>query len=126
MNSGTFPPTAGARVNTYAPNELIEEEGSTKGGWYVLLSGKVGVFKADLQVAEFSERGAVFGEISSILKQPRSARLTALEPTSVMYFDTDLDDLIVKHPKVAKTMLISLAERLVWTTDALWSARGEG
>jgi CRP-like cAMP-binding protein len=110
-------------VTDYAAQQVIEEEGSPKVGWYVLLSGKVGVFKRGLLVAEFAERGAVFGEISSILRRPRSARLVALEPTSVMYFDTDLDQLIADHPKVAKTMLVSLAERLVKTTDALWSAR---
>lgn len=92
------------------------------GGWYVLLSGRVGVFKKGTQIAEFGERGAVFGEIGSILRRPRSAQLVALEPTNVIHFNTDLDDLIAHHPKVAKAMLITLAERLVKTTDALWSS----
>lgn len=112
-----------SRACTYAPHQVIEEEGSSNGGWYVLLSGRVGVFKKDKQVAEFTTRGVVFGEISSILHRPRSARLVALEPTTVMHFNTDLDELIAHHPKVAKTILISLAERLVRTTDALWSAQ---
>jgi CRP-like cAMP-binding protein len=116
------PKNNGHSTSSYAPQQLIAEEGSPNGGWYVLLSGRVGVFKKGEKVAEFSARGEVFGEISSILHRPRSARLVALEPTSVIYFDTDLDQLIAHHPKVAKTMLISLAERLVQTTDALWSA----
>lgn len=118
-------PSARSHASSYAAHQVIEEEGSPNGGWYVLLSGRVGVFKKGTQIAEFATRGAVFGEISSILRRPRSAQLVALEPTSVAYFDTDLDDLIAHHPKVAKTMLISLAERLVRTTDSLWSTDGD-
>lgn len=126
MSTAPVSVSSGPRLLHFAPQQLIEDEGSPQIGWYVLLTGRVGVFKSDIQVAEFSTRGAVFGEISSILRRPRSARLTALEATTVMYYDTDIDQLIAHHPKVAKTMLVSLAERLVETTEALWSARGEG
>src|SRR4051812_39806602 len=91
---------ANSRVSTYSSFEVIAEEGSPSVGWYVLLSGRVGVFKGELQIAEFSTRGAVFGEISSILRRPRTARLVALEPTMAMYFSADLDQLIAQHPQV--------------------------
>lgn len=113
------------RVTNHAANEIIAEEGSTSLGWYVLLSGRVGVFKRDTKIAEFATRGMVFGELSSILHQPRTARLVALEPTTAMHFDADLDQLVKEHPQVAKTMLVSLAQRLATTTDALWSALGD-
>ena len=109
-------------AKTYPQSALIAEEGSAGGGWYVLLSGRVGVFKRDVKVAEFGTRGMVFGEISSILGRPRTARLVALEPTQVVHFEADLDELIAHHPAVAKTVLISLAQRLERTTDALWTA----
>ena len=125
MSSPQETSTAPPRVTDYMGGHIIEEEGSASLGWYVLLSGRVGVFKQNAQIAEFSKRGAVFGEIGSILRKPRSARLVALEPSSVMYFNCDLDELVTQHPKVAKTMLMSLAERLVKTTDDLWSARSE-
>jgi CRP-like cAMP-binding protein len=109
-------------IKNYARGEIIATQGSTGRGWYVLLSGRVAVFKHEAQVAEFSTRGVIFGEISSILSRPRTATLIAVEPTSVVHFDADLDDLISKHPAVAKTMLVSLAQRLQKTTDALWTA----
>lgn len=109
-------------VKNYPRGAIIAEEGSPGVGWYVLLSGRVGVFKQGTQVAEFSTRGMVFGEISSILTRPRTARLTATEPTSIMHFEADLDTLIAKYPKVAKTVLVSLAQRLEKTTEALWVA----
>lgn len=112
-------------VTKHTVGQVIAEEGAMSLGWYVLLAGRVGVFKGAKQIAEFARRGEVFGEIGSILRQPRSARLVALDETTVAYFACDLDELVAQHPKVAKTMLISLAERLVKTTDDLWSARSE-
>jgi CRP-like cAMP-binding protein len=109
-------------VKSFARGDVIAEEGSPGVGWYVLLSGQVAVFKGGTQIAEFSTRGMVFGEISSILSRPRTARLLATEPTSVMHFEANLDELISKYPAVAKTVLISLAQRLERTTEALWVA----
>jgi CRP-like cAMP-binding protein len=114
-----------AKVTAFAAGAVIEQEGSLRLGWYVLLAGRVAVYKSGGLVAEFSRRGEVFGEVGSILRRPRSARLVATEPTEVMYFDCDLDELLAHHPKVAKAMLVSLAERLVKTTDDLWSAGAE-
>jgi len=109
-------------VKTFARGAIIAEQGSTGSGWYVLLSGRVAVFKHETQITEFSTRGMIFGEISSILSRPRTATLIAVEPTSVIHFEADLDELIAKHPNIAKTMLVSLAQRLEKTTDALWAA----
>ena len=107
---------------TYAANAQIAAEGSTGIGWYVLLSGRVAVFKSKLKVAEFGQRGTVFGEISSILKKPRTATLVALEPTEVIHINAELDELIAKHPDVARKIIINLAERLAKTTGDLWTA----
>lgn len=109
-------------VKNFGRGAVIAEEGSQGGGFYILLTGRVGVFKQDIQVAEFATRGVIFGEISSLLSRPRTARLVAIEPSSVMYFEASVDELIAKHPNVAKTVLISLAQRLERTTEALWTA----
>lgn len=113
-------------VRNFPRGTVIAEEGSPGAGWYVLLSGRVGVFKHGVQIAEFATRGMVFGEIASILSRPRTARLLALEPTNVLHFEAGVDELIAHHPNVAKTVLISLAQRLERTTEALWVAMEEG
>lgn len=109
-------------VKEFPAGSIIAEEGSPAGGWYVLLSGRVSVLKQGTQVAEFATRGMVFGEISSILGRPRTATLVAQVATSVAYFEASLDELVTKYPNVAKTVLVSLAQRLERTTDALWVA----
>lgn len=118
-------PASPQNVKTFPRGSVIAEEGSAGGGWYVLLSGRVAVFKQETQVAEFATKGVVFGEISSILSRPRTARLVAAEPTSVLHFEANLDELVTRYPNVAKTVLISLAQRLERTTDALWVARNQ-
>ena len=121
MNAADSP----RNVKTFVRGEIIATEGSPAGGWYVLLSGRVAVFKQERHVAEFSTRGMVFGEISSILSRPRTATLVAVEATSVLYFEAGLDELVTRYPNVAKTMLVSLAQRLERTTDALWVAMNQ-
>lgn len=106
-------------TRTFPASSIIAHEGEVGGGWYVLLSGRVGVFKRDTQVAEFGTRGMILGELSSILGHPRTANLVALEDTTLLHVEHDLDQLIQHHPKVVKTLVVSLAQRLETTSEAL-------
>jgi CRP/FNR family transcriptional regulator, cyclic AMP receptor protein len=108
-----------SNIQEYAEKQVIANEGDTEVGWYVLLKGRVGVFKHDKKVAEFKQHGVVFGELSGILNTPRTATLIALEPTQVIHFKTTLDNIINHHPKMTKQIIINLAERLAKTTDNL-------
>lgn len=105
----------------YAIGETIVREGEPSEGWFVLLNGRVGVVKRDLSITEFAEPGTVFGELGCFLNVPRTATLQALEPTSLLYVHLTLDDLITKHPAIARNIILSLAERVAHTTDAWWS-----
>lgn len=106
----------------YSIGEIITKMGDQADAWYILLTGRVGVFKRDFSVAEISERGTVFGELGCLLNIPRTATLQALEPTSVLYVQMSMDDVVEKYPKFAKRILVSLAERLAKTTDAWWAS----
>jgi CRP-like cAMP-binding protein len=104
-------------IRTFDAMEQMTIEGETSNGWYILLGGRVGVFKHNRQVAEFNERGVVLGELSFILNTPRTVSLIALEPTKVVHFNMPLDQLIEEYPDVTKKILINLAERLAKTTE---------
>jgi CRP-like cAMP-binding protein len=110
----------------YAIGETIVREGEPSKGWFVLLNGKIGVVKRDLSITEFAEPGTVFGELGCFLEIPRTATLQALEPTSLLYVQLDLDNLIENHPAVAKKIILSLADRVAHTTDAWWSVSTAG
>lgn len=110
----------------YRIGETIVREGEPSEGWFVLLNGRVGVVKRDLTITEFGQPGTVFGELGSFLNVPRTATLQALEPTSILFVHMDLDNLILKHPAIAKQIIISLALRIAKTTDAWWATAHEG
>jgi CRP-like cAMP-binding protein len=107
---------------SYNRKEVIAREGEAGVGWFVLLEGKVGVFKHDVEIATYDQRGMVLGELSGILNKPRTASLVALEPTKIVFIDSGLDQLIVEHPDITKKILVNLAERLAKTTDDLITA----
>lgn len=106
-------------TRSFPASAIVAHEGEVGGGWYVLLSGRVGVFKRDTLITEFTTRGMILGELSSILGHPRTANLVALEETTLLHVDLDLDELIALHPKVVRTLVVSLAQRLEKTTEAL-------
>lgn len=109
-------------VYHYQKNDIIATEGEYDDGWFILLSGTVGVLKKGVLIAEFSKAGTVLGELSGILHRPRTATLKALEPTDVVYIKKSLEEIIAQHPDIAKKIIINLAERLAQTTEELWTA----
>ncbi len=109
----------------FRKNEIITSEGDLSFEWYILISGCVGVYKGDVKMNEFSERGVIFGELSGLLARPRTATMIALEDTEVMVVESSVDEVIRNQPEIANKILISLAERLAKTTDEMWAVIGE-
>ena len=106
-----------AKKEYYRGGETIVVEAEPSDGWYVLLSGKVGVYKKDFSVAEISKPGTVIGELGFLLNIPRTATLIAQESTLLLHVHISLDDLLTNYPAVVKHMIKILAERVVKTTE---------
>ena len=109
----------------FRKDEIITKEGYLSFEWYILISGCVGVYKGDIKMNEFSERGVIFGELSGLLARPRTATMIALEDTEVMVVESSVDEVIRNQPEIANKILISLAERLAKTTDEMWAVIGD-
>ena len=107
-------------IRRYAAGHTISREGDLDFGWFILRSGRVGVFKKELQIQTFDEPGVVFGELSGILQRPRTATLVALDACELLYVTAGIDELVAHHPAVAAKIIVMLAERLAKTTDDLW------
>ncbi len=106
---------------TFKKDEIITKEGDLTFEWYILISGKVGVFKGEKKINELSEAGTIFGELSGLLARPRTATMKAIVDSEVMVVESGIDEVIRSNPDIANKILISLAERLAKTTDELWS-----
>ncbi len=109
----------------YKKGDIITRQGDLTFDWYVLIDGRVGVFRGEMKLNEFSERGMIFGELSGILARPRTATMKALEDSEVMVVESSIDEVIRNHPEIANKILLNLAERLAKTTDELWAVIGD-
>lgn len=105
-----------ASTRAWQPGQVIVEEGQTGLGLYCIQSGRVRV----TQAAGEGQRGLrdmgpgeSFGEISLLDDHPRSATVTAIEPTTAVILDKSqfLAELRT-HPEIALAILFPLVERL--------------
>ena len=113
--------TAQDYYQNYKTGDIIIKEGETSNGCFILVSGKVGVYKDLVKVTEIDRQGVIFGEISLILDSPRTATVMALEDTIVYYIKTDLDTLITKYPSIVNKIMYNLAEELERNTNDLFA-----
>lgn len=104
-------------IKEFNTGDVLIREGDNSTGFYILIDGRLGVYKSNVKVAEIVENGVVFGELAMILNKPRTATVIAIEPSKAMYVSADLDDLMLSYPKVAASLIFNLAERLYNTTD---------
>ena len=102
---------------TFAPGELIIEEGHTGNGLYVIASGNVEVVKGlgteNQRVVASRGSGDVFGEMALLGEWPRTASVRALDEVKCLGIDrwvflTQLE----RQPQVGIRLLQVLAQRL--------------
>ena len=96
---------------TFAPGDLIVEEGRTGNGLYVVMSGEVEVVKglgtSDQRVLARRGTGEVFGEMALLGEWPRTASVRALDQVECLGMDR-----WVFLTQLEIRMLQILAERL--------------
>ena len=102
-------------VKQYLPDEQVLTEGHDgyHGGMGVVLSGSLSVMRADHDVIGHLGTGDVFGEMSLIDDEPRSATLVADEQTEVALLSRgEFRDQLRRHPEVALNLMKILSARL--------------
>ena len=102
---------------TFAPGELIVEEGHTGNGLYVIMSGNVEVVKAlgteRSRVVAQRGTGEVFGEMALLGEWPRTASVRALDQVECLGMDRWVFlAQLERQPQVGIRMLQILAQRL--------------
>ena len=107
---------AALSVATYQVGETVLAAGTTSGRLLVLKTGAVEVTKGRVQIAEVSEPGAVFGELSMLLDQPHTADIRALEATQ--FHVAEAASLLTEDPATLLYLTVLLARRLDATNQA--------
>jgi CRP-like cAMP-binding protein len=102
---------------SYQRGQIIFSEGDEGVGFYVLIAGKVKVFKLSLegkeQILHVLEPGEPFGEASVFAGQPFPAHAETLEKSRIFFFPrAAFIELIKGDPSMALNMLAILSLRL--------------
>jgi len=100
----------------FQPNEIIFQEKQAPHHLYLIVQGKVEVFRRvndhERPLANLGEREC-FGEMAILDDQPRSASVRAIEPTTVLKIDrSSFHELIVERPQIAFAIFKILSGRL--------------
>ena len=96
----------------FLPDEYIFMQGERGNQAYLLLDGRVAIEVDGKKVSEISEM-EIFGEMSLILKKPRTASVRVLKPSIVLPIDEKiLAELLGKSPPIIKSMVKQLSYRL--------------
>jgi CRP-like cAMP-binding protein len=105
-------------VRSYAQGEVLLAEGTDSAVLMVLVSGSVTVEKNGVAFARIDHPGAVFGEMSWVLKRPATATVRAATDVTV-HVASDPDSFIADHPGAAVAVLRMTAMRLDGLTGYL-------
>ena len=92
--------------------ETVIAEGEDGESLYVVIRGRVGVYKGGTAVNEIGA-GGLFGEMAVIEKQKRSATVKTLEETDFLVIEgEDFAALLERNSSVSGSVIKTLAERL--------------
>ena len=99
------------------PGDLLIDEGAVEAHLYAVVEGRVRVHRGDQTLVELGP-GTTVGELAALVPQPRTASVTALEPTLVLRLDKAvLDDLLADWPELADGVIAALVARLRAAAD---------
>ena len=101
----------------FKKDAVIAAEGDKPKNFFVIVDGKVWIFKNEKKISEFSKPGDMVGEMSMILNKPRSATIRALTDCNLLLIEGELDDLVKLYPDISKKLIKTLAERLLASTE---------
>jgi CRP/FNR family transcriptional regulator, cyclic AMP receptor protein len=101
----------------YLAGQLISSTGDPGGTMYVIHAGRVERFVKDKNGEHvclgYGGKGDVFGEMSLLDNEPRSASARAVEDTHLFVVDrNDLEMLVKAHPAAALDMIQMLGKRI--------------
>lgn len=106
-----------ARIRNYKKGEPVFFEGEEGSGFFVVLAGRVKIFKASPegkeQILHMFETGECFGEVAVFTGQGYPANAQSESKSTLLYFPRDrFVELIREEPSLALNMLGVLSMRL--------------
>jgi CRP-like cAMP-binding protein len=116
------------RERIYQDGEVIIEEGLPGKDIYLLLESERGlsISIAGKEVGRITRPGEYFGEMSSLLKQIRTATVTSLGRSVVQVFPGEhLEATLSANPQLSKKIIDTLASRLAQASKRITEFSGQ-
>jgi len=111
-------------ITTFEVGQTLFLEGDDSQDLYILLEGKAGVLKGTKVIAEISERGSIFGEMSFLLGEKRTATVKALDDMKAIRIPRDeIPTFLNEFPEVVRQFARHLAKRLNETSQIVYGLR---
>ncbi|MDF1615046.1 type IV-A pilus assembly ATPase PilB [Desulfurivibrio dismutans] len=100
-------------IEEYQDGDIIIRQDNTDRDFFKLVNGALNVIRDGKKIAEITEPGEYFGEMSAISGEPRSATILAQGRCKIKRFPGDkLLEVIEKYPEVGKHLFKTLVSRL--------------
>ena len=101
-------------IENYEDGDVIIQEGNKEDkDFYKLIWGKVAVLKSGKKIAEITEPGEYFGEMATILNEPRTTTIVSDGRCSIKRYPGEkMDELIEKYPDISHKLFKTMASRL--------------
>lgn len=92
--------------------DLVFGEGEQGDALYIVVEGRVRIFRGDKVITEMGER-AVFGEMSVLDSEPRSASVAAVVESMLLKIGREeFKDILIERPEISLGIMRVLSRRL--------------
>ena len=111
-------------MTTFKNGQTLFLEGDDSHDLYILVSGKLGIFKGNTEITHVSEPGSIFGEMSFILRSTRTASVKAENDVQALCIpENQISTIINDYPEIAQEITSILAQRLDETSRAVYGLK---
>jgi PAS domain S-box-containing protein len=111
-------------LKTYQKGDALFVEGDDSQDLYFLVSGHLEVLKGDKKIAEITEPGVLFGELSFLLGTKRTATIQAENEVRVLRIPrNEVSTFLKEFPTVAEKITEIIARRLDESSQAVYGLR---
>ncbi len=111
-------------ITPYEDGKAIFMEGDDSQDLFILVTGQLNVFKGNKKIAQITEKGSLFGEMSFLLDAKRTATIKAEKDVNAIQIPKeDIPDFLQDFPEVAGEITKLLAKRLDETSRILYGLK---
>jgi len=109
---------------TFEVGQSLFLEGDDSQDLYILVEGKAGILKGTKRIAEISGKGSVFGEMSFLLGENRTATVKAVTDLKVLKIPKEeISTFLKEFPEVVREFATYLAKRLNETSKIVYGLK---